>query len=59
MGVNSELREDESLDVGLRDGTVDVRQHEPGRLIEKKNGERDLDVDRVHHERPLVVAGLK
>ena len=59
MNVDPELGEDESPDVGLGDGAVDVGEDEPRRLVEEENGERHLDLDRVDDEDALVVAGLK
>ena len=58
MCVDSELREDESFDVGLGDGSVDVGENEFCVLVEKKNRKRNLDVNRIHYEKTLVVAGL-
>jgi len=58
MCVNSKLREDESFDVGLRDGAVDVREDEFGVLFEQEDGEGNLHVNRLHDEESLVVTGL-
>ena len=59
MSVDSELWEDESFDVRLGDGPVDVGENESGRLVEKKDRERNLDVNGVDYEKTFVVSGLQ
>ena len=59
MRINSKLLVNQSSNVRLGNCSVNDRDDESGRLIEKKDRERNLDLNRVNDENSVVLTRLE